>query len=133
MKPLIIATTVFCCLSMGCAALSEKAKMEEYGRTMDSYEAAMRLSDFNATCQYLDPVIMDREDCLQRYENLRLVSYDVVGVNIAENKQEVTQSVDVEYYFLDRNVVKKIQFEQSWRYQADMQTWLLKTPPPHFQ
>lgn len=133
MNHLIVIITVFGCLSMGCAALSEQAKKDEYERTMDSYEAAMRLSDFNVACQYIDPVEMDRKACLQRYENLKLVNYDVVGVTIADDEQEVTQLVDVEYYFLNRNVVKKLQYEQSWRYQQDTQSWLLKTPPPHFQ
>ena len=113
MKNLIVAITVFCYLPLGCAAISEQAKMEEYGRTMDAYEAAMRVSDFNSACQYVDPDEMGRKDCLKRYENLKLVSYDVLGENVAEDKQQVTHTIEVEYYFLDRYVVKKFQYEQS--------------------
>jgi hypothetical protein len=133
MKNLIVAIAVFICLPLGCAAISEHAKMEAYGRTMDSYGTAIRLSDFNAVCQYVDPAAMGRNDCLKRYENMKIVSYDVLGVTVAKDKREVTQAVNVEYYFLDRYVVKKIGYEQTWRYREEIQNWLLQTGPPNFE
>jgi hypothetical protein len=133
MKNLIIAIAVLIFLPPGCASISEHAKMDAYVRTMDSYGTALRLSDFNAVCQYLDPVEMKRGDCLKRYENMKIVSYDLLGVTVAEDKLQVTQAVEVEYYFLDRYVVKKIGYEQSWRYREDMKSWLLQTSPPQFE
>jgi hypothetical protein len=133
MKNLIVAIAVFCFLPMGCATLSEQARMEAYGRTMDSYAAAMRLSDYNAACRYVDPSTMLPKACLRRYENLKIVSYDVLGVAVAKDKQEVSQTVEVEYYFLDRYVVKKLQHEQSWRYQENLEQWVLRTGPPQFE
>ncbi|MFO7712939.1 hypothetical protein [Desulfosarcina sp.] len=129
----IVATAVFCCLSMGCATISEQAKMEAYGRTMDAYETAMRLSDYNAACQHVDPSIMLRKACLGQYENIKLVSYDVLGVNVADDKREVAQTVEVAYYFLDRYVVKKMQYNQLWRYQEGQEKWVLQTGPPEFE
>ena len=107
--------------------------MEAYGRTMDSYQTAMRLSNFNDVCRYVDPAEMGRKDCLKQYENVKIVSYDVLGVKVAEDKLEVTQTVEVEYFFLDRYVVKKFEYEQSWRYQEEMKSWMLQTVPPHFE
>jgi hypothetical protein len=133
MKDLIIAIVVLCCLPLGCAAVSEQTKMKAYEQTMDSYETAMRLSDFNAACRYVDPSVMNRNDCLKRYDNLKLVSYDIIGMNLADDKREMTQTVEVEYYFLDRYIAKKIQYEQSWRYREDEQTWMLRTGPPIFK
>jgi hypothetical protein len=133
MKKQIVTIVIFCCLPLGCAAISEQGKMEEYDRTMDSYETAMQLSDFNTACQYVNPSEMAREDCLKAYENLKIVSYDVRQFSVAEDKQEVTQAVEVEYYFLDRYVVKKTHYEQAWQYQEDRETWLLQTGPPHFE
>ncbi|MEE4113444.1 MAG: hypothetical protein V2I40_11565 [Desulfobacteraceae bacterium] len=131
MKNTIIAVLI--CLPLGCASISEQGKMEAYGRTMDSYQTAMRLSNFNDVCRYVDPVEMGRKDCLKQYENVKIVGYDVLGVNVAEDKLEVTQTVDVEYFFLDRYVVKKIEFEQSWRYKKETARWLLQTGPPQFE
>ena len=131
MKNMIIAVLI--CLPLGCASISEQGKMEAYGRTMDSYQTAMRLSNFNDVCRYVDPAEMGRKDCLKQYENVKIVSYDVLGVKVAEDKLEVTQTVEVEYFFLDRYVVKKIEIEQSWRYKKDMESWLLQTGPPQFE
>lgn len=133
MKNQVIAIAILCCLPLGCATLSDQAKKEEYGRTMDSYETAMRLSDFNAACKYIDPAEIGRKECLKRYENLKIVTYDVLDVNVAEDEEQVTQTVEVEYYFLDRYVVEKIEYEQSWRYKKDVKSWLLETSPPNFE
>ncbi len=107
--------------------------MEEYERTMDAYDTAMHLSDFNAVCKYVDPSEMAQEDCLKRFDNLKIVSYDLLTLNVAGNKQEVSQKIEVEYYFLDRYVVRKIRYEQSWQYRQDSKTWILQTAPPIFK
>jgi hypothetical protein len=133
MKKQIIAIAILCCLPLGCAAISDQAKKEEYGRTMDSYETAMRLSDFNAACKYIDPAEISRKDCLKRFDNLKVVSYNVLEVKVAEGEAQVTQTVEVEYYFLDRYIVEKIEYEQSWRYKKAVESWLLETGPPDFE
>jgi hypothetical protein len=133
MKNLIIAIVVFCNLPLGCATFSEQAKIEAFGRTEDSYKTAMQMSDFNTVCRYVHPSVMGRKDCLACYDNLKIVTYDVIGMDLAEDNREVTQTVDVEYYFLDRYIAKKIQYEQSWEYQEASKTWMLKTGPPVFK
>ena len=127
------AIVVCCSLLLGCAAISQQAKMEEYKRTMDAYEAAMRISDFNTACQYLDPAKMARKECLTHYENLKLVSYDILRVDGSPDKLEVIHAIEAQYYFLDHYVVKKIQYEQSWHFKEDKEKWLLQTGPPHFE
>ncbi len=66
-------------------------------------------------------------------ENKKIVSYDLLGTKVSEDKLEVTQTVEAEYYFLDRYVVKKIEYEQTWRYESNMESWMLQTGPPHFE
>jgi hypothetical protein len=131
MKNMIIACII--CLPIGCASISEQGKIEAYERTMDAYQTTMRLSDFNAACKYVDPVEMSRKDCLRQYENVKIVSYDVLEVNVADDKLNVTQTIEVEYFFIDRYIVKKFEYEQSWHYKKDMESWLLQTGPPHFE
>lgn len=124
---------LLCCLLPGCAMLSEKHKMEEYGRAIDSYETAMRVSDFNVACQYMDPDVLSQEACTQRYENVKIASYDIRSAKVAEDNQKVVLKAEVSYYLLDRYVVKKVQFEQSWHYEEASKRWLLKTMPPDFK
>jgi hypothetical protein len=127
------AVLVLLCLPLGCAALSEKGKMEEFGRAMDSYDTAMVVSDFNSVCKQVDPIVMGRKECRQRYENVKIVSYDVLAVNVADDKRQVNQAVEIQFFFLDRYVLKKMQFDQSWHYDESLKRWLLKTEPPQFK
>jgi len=120
------------CLPLGCAALSEKYKMEEYGRTLDTYETAMRVSSFNAVCQYVDPTVMSRQDCMQCYDNVKIANYNVLSAEVSEDQNEVDLTVEASYFLLNRYVVKEIQFEQSWHYQEASKRWMLKTSPPKF-
>lgn len=129
----VIGMALFCLLTAGCAAISNQSKMGEYERTMYAYDTTMRLSDFNAACQFVSPTIMEREDCLERYDNLKIVNYKILDTNISEDKKEVRHKVETEYYLLDRGIVKKIKHEQTWRYVKDRKTWMLQTPPPKFE
>ncbi|WP_319522923.1 hypothetical protein [uncultured Desulfosarcina sp.] len=128
-----ISVFLLCCLLSGCAMLSDKHKMEAYGRTIDSYETAMRISDFNVACQYMDPDVLSHEDCMQRYENVKIAGYNVNAAKVAEDKQKVDLKVELSYFLLDRYVVNKIKFEQSWQYEEKSKAWLLKTVPPDFK
>lgn len=118
---------------MGCATIKEKGIMEEYGRTMDTYETAMQLSDFNTICQHIDPAVISRTDCMACFDNVKIVSYDVFAVNVAKDQREVNMAVEVQYFFLDRYVLKKIQYDHTWRYHEDVERWLLTAGPPAFE
>lgn len=107
--------------------------MEEYGRTIDSYETAMRVSDFNVACQYMASDVLSYEDCLQRYENVKIAGYNVRSAKVAEDNQKVDLKVEISYFLLDRYVVNKMQIEQTWQYEEATKRWFLNTVPPNFK
>ena len=131
MKNLIIAG--ICLLAAGCATIADKGKMEEYGRTMDTYETALYQSDFNIVCQHVDPAAMTRGECLERFHNMEIANYEVLAVNVADDQREVNLAVELEYFFLDQYVVKKMQFDQTWQYKEAQNRWFLKSGPPVFK
>lgn len=133
MKNAVIILSVCCCLLLGCAAFSKKAKMEKYGRTMDAYETAMRISDLNAVCHFVDPSAMSREDCLNRFGDIKLVDYKLMDVDVDEETMAVTQDVKVSYHFLNNVRIKDFQFKQTWQYLEDGEAWLLEDGPPQFE
>jgi hypothetical protein len=133
MKTWLIITAVSCCLLTGCATFSKKAKMEKYGRTMDSYQTAMRISDLNAICHFVDSSVMSREDCLNRFGDIKLVDYKLMDVQLDKESMEVTQDVKVSYHFLNNVRIKDLQFKQTWHYLEDSEKWVLKDGPPWFE
>ena len=133
MKKLMLLIGVLGCLPLGCAFYSEKNKMEQYGRTLDTYETAMRVSDFNSICQFVDPAAMTRQDCLKRFGDIRIVDYKVLQVHVAEDRSTVDQEVEVSYFFLNNVILKKTGYQQTWTYQEKLNKWLLKGGPPPFK
>ncbi|WP_419659655.1 uncharacterized protein Dvar_85600 [Desulfosarcina variabilis str. Montpellier] len=133
MKNLTIIVAVGCCLLIGCAAFSKKAKMEKYGRTFDSYQIAMRISDLNAVCRFVDSSAMSREDCLNRFGDIKLVDFKIMDTQADEEKMEVTQDIKVSYHFLNNVRIKDREYKQTWHYLEDSEKWLLKDGPPQFE
>jgi hypothetical protein len=133
MKNLIIVIVVICCLPLGCASLLEKSKMEQFGRTLDAYEDAMRISDFNAACRFVNPAQMSHQDCLKRFSNIHLADTRVTDTQVSKDRMKVHQEIEVSYYFLDRYVLKKMRYRQTWQYLKDRDQWLLQDGPPVFK
>ena len=133
MKKWMIIAVVCCWLLSGCAAFSQKGKMEKYGRTMDSYEIAMRISDLNAVCRLVDPSAMSRQTCLDRFGDIKLVDYKVMDMQVDEENMAVTQDIKVSYHFMDDVRVKDLEYEQTWYYLEDSEQWLLRDGPPQFE
>ncbi|BBO84143.1 hypothetical protein DSCO28_47090 [Desulfosarcina ovata subsp. sediminis] len=129
MKQRIVAITLLICLPLGCAFYAEKAKMERYSLILDSYETAMRMSDFNTICQYVDPAAMTRQDCLKQFGDIKLVDYKVAHMKASEDCMQVEQEIDVSYYALSNILLKKKSYSQTWTYDEQKKNWLLSAPP----
>lgn len=133
MKNLIVIVACFCCLPLGCAAFSEKAKMEKYGRTLDAYETAMRLSDLNTVCQFVDSAVMSRQDCLTQFGKIKLISHEILAVEVDKERLNVSQEIKVNYHFLNHYRIEERQYKQTWQYLEDRQDWFLQNGPPLFK
>lgn len=133
MKYRITVIVALCSLSLGCAAFSGQARMEQYGRTLDAYETAMRMSDFNTICKFVEPSAMSRQDCLNRFGAVKLVDYQMTAMQVSDDRLNVDQEIEVGYYSLNRYVLKKIRYEQSWHYLEERQEWFLENGPPSFK
>lgn len=133
MKMWIIIVAISAGLLSGCVGFSEKSKLEKYGRTLDSYESAMRVSDLDALSHFVDPKAMSRQDCLNRFGEIKIVEYKVMDVQVDEEDMEVTQEIKVSYHFLNGIRLKDRTFSQTWHYLEDSEQWLLKDGPPQFE
>lgn len=106
--------------------------MEKFGRTMDAYETAMRTSNFNAICHFVDPSAMSRQDCLHRFGDIRLVDYRLMDMQVPPDGMTVNQEIEVGYYFLDHYVLQKMRYKQTWAYEENRSQWRLENGPPAF-
>ena len=133
MRLWIIVVTVSVGLLSGCVGYSKKAKLEKYGRTLDTYESAMRVSDLDTLSHFVDPKAMSRQECLDRFGEIKIVGYKVMDVQVNEENMEVTQEIKVSYHPLNGIRLKDRTFSQTWHYLEDSEQWLLKDGPPKFE
>ena len=133
MKAVIAVMVLTWGFLQGCAFIAERAKMEAYGRMLDTYATAMRTSDFDTACQFVDPSSMSHNECRERFGAIKIVDYRVTGQKIAKDRQQVTQQIEIGYYFLSHYLLRNIHFEQTWQYEEKQKTWLLQNGPPQFK
>ena len=62
---------------------------------------------------------MSRQECLKRFSNIRLADTRVTDSQASKDHMKVHQEIEVSYYFLDRYVLKKMRYRQTWQYLKD--------------
>lgn len=132
MKVYRFAAVLLLLLPLGCASFSGKARMDRFVIVFDAYESAMRTSNFSAVCGFVDPKAMPRQECLERFGNIKIVEYRLSHLNVPEDRMSVEQEIDLQYYRQNAIVLKAHHYAQVWTYQEDTDKWMLKDGPPVF-
>lgn len=130
MKKLVTLAILTCALLAGCAAMAEKSRLESYSQIVDAYEHALRMSDYNAAVQFLDPSASTARVDLNKMKDIKIVEYKVTRVDMSENSMEITQDVELQYFRLNSNILRTAHDPQIWRFQQEGNVWLLQTGLP---
>ena len=83
--------------------------------------------------QFLDPATIKEEIDFKKYENIKVVDYAVSDLIFSEDKINIIQTIEIQYYWRDNYVLKSIQDKQYWRYYKEDKIWLLQTCLPFFK
>jgi len=115
---------------VSCATLAEKSRMEKFEQRADDYRLALLRQDYRLAAAFVDPDRIKQPIDLDRYKELKIVSYDVVHTQTAGDGNTVEQQIALQYFHLRRNVVKSLDYSQVWEYIDEKNNWFLKTNPP---
>ncbi len=132
MKRFKIVIPLLIILLIGCASIKAKNREIDFERTSKAYRRAVRMSDFRAAYQFIDPAVIKKELEIDKYKKTQVVKYKVINIDLAEDNHTAKQNVEIEYYLLDRVVLQTIQDRQVWRYDKKNTSWLLQTGLPNF-
>ncbi len=116
----------------GCAVIADKTRMEKFVNITDAYESVVNRSDFNAAQRFMDPSAINRKVDPKRQKNINVVDYEVKNLTVSEDRLEVNQDVEIEYYLIDRYILQTIRYNQLWKYQEDSKSWRIHTGLPIF-
>jgi hypothetical protein len=97
---------------------------------VNSFEKAMRWSDFASAASHLDPrgPLPD----LAVYQRIKVVSYETRSLELLNDTTEARIVSDIRYVQIDRMREKQLLSNQHWRYDEQESRWRLVNGLPAF-
>jgi hypothetical protein len=125
---------VFSLLAVSCATVTEMKTMDKFEQSADSYELAIRWSDFDMASSFLkdqqDPEIASQVEHLKQF---KVTAYTVKRFLPSADKSQVLIFADVQYFKKNSLVIKNITHRQLWEYDKEKESWFLTSGLPDFK
>lgn len=132
MKTASIFTLVMILLLLGCAGFSEKNRMENFSRTANAYEQALRMSDYDSAVAFCSPSTFNAAAKSKKFKNIKIIEYKIARLDVSKDNLEIKQDVELQYFLLNSNRLRTMRHPQTWRYREKEKIWLLETGLPAF-
>ncbi len=120
------------CMLVACASFSTKKRMEKFKDTTTAFEHELLRANYMSAEQYLD--IPEQED-RQPYApnpNVKIVNFKTVRNVVTDDGKKVARDVEIQFFYMDRNILKTMYHHQEWRW-LDDKRWVLTTDLPVFK
>ena len=121
-------------LVFGCASVAEMKQMDKFEQIAQSYELAIRWSDFEMASSFLkdqeNPDIAAQIKHLNQYQ---VTSYEVKRFLPSADKTQVLVFADVQYFKKNGLIVKNFSDRQLWQFDPDKKNWYLTSGLPALQ
>lgn len=120
-------------MMIGCSTISENLRFGQFEKTSKAYENTLREALYETASQFMSPGADKEGTDFSRYKNIKVFEYAVKDVGLSEDKLEIHQTVEIQYFMLDRYILKTIQDKQLWKYDEKYEDWFLQTGLPDFK
>ena len=125
---------LFSILAVSCASVTEMKRMDKFEQAADTYELAIRWSDFDMASSFLkdqqDPEIASQIEHLKQF---KVTSYTVKRFLPSADKSQVLIFARVQYFNKNGLIVKDITHRQLWEYDKEKENWFLTSGLPDFK
>ena len=125
---------LFSILAVSCASVTEMKRMDKFEQAADTYELAIRWSDFDMASSFLkdqqDPQIATQIEHLKQF---KVTSYTVKRFLPSADKSQVLIFAKVQYFNKNGLIVKDITHRQLWEYDKEKENWFLTSGLPDFK
>ena len=134
MVKLKLIIIVFSLLAVSCASVTEMKTMEKFEQNANSYELAIRWSDFDMASSFLkdqqDPEIASQIEHLKQF---KVTAYTVKRFLPSADKSQVLIFAKIQYFNKNGLIVKDITHRQLWEYDKEKENWFLTSGLPDFK
>jgi hypothetical protein len=118
---------------IGCSTIEDKSIMTKFGKISERYKELVLLSEFEAASMSVDNGDFTENLNLDALKNVKVTEYALKSYDISNDRLEIKQSVEMEYYRLNVYKVRTILDKQIWKYNEEKETWILQTGLPRFE
>lgn len=120
-------------LISACASISEKGRMEKLKDLTTAYDHALLRADYQTAADYIDPAIRRDDIDFNQYKRIKIVDCRTTRAEFSEDKMNVTRDVELQYFLVDRNILRSTRYRQQWQYDKEKDVWRLQSELPAFE
>jgi hypothetical protein len=120
-------------LLAGCQSLGEIKADKKLKSTLRTYSVVLRWGNIQDAYAMLLPELLAKTTIPDNFDNVRVLSYEVVTGPTALSETSTTQTAMILYVFRDRQVQKRIVDQQLWEYDQETERWSRANPIPEFK
>ena len=135
--PFLAGIALLTCLTtlIGCASFLVVNRMDSFNDTAKSYKRMVFWSEFNAALSFREPEGPNSGDQtdMDALKKIRVTSYKVLRLKASDDKSQVQQVVEIDYYRMDDMTVRTFEDHQLWVYNTDANRWYLRSGLPAFK
>ena len=121
-------------LILSCSAVSNIMKDEKFNNTAESFHYAMRWSDLKTAVTFRQETVPGEiSSSLEPLKRIKVTSFTVIETIPNENKTEILQIAEIQYYKSDDMKEKTIVSHLLWEYDPKRENWYIVKGWPEFQ
>ncbi len=134
-KGLVLLALLSGLLLGGCGTLSKAKKNQALDLRLREYAHEVRWGALEALPSYLEAdKLSEQPPIADDPQNIRVTEYEVLRPPMpGSDENQITQTVKIDYLFRDRQVVRSIIDQQSWKYYPDTGNWVRTNLIPVFK
>ena len=121
-------------LVVGCTAVSEMRRIDQFEQIAHTYELAIRWSDFERASAFLEnqenPALPAQ---IERLKQFQVTSYEVRQLLPSKDKSQVIVFANVQYFKKSGLIVKNYSHRQLWKYNSEKENWFLTSGLPELK
>ena len=120
-------------LTAGCQSIENKKIENNLTTTLSAYHTAVRWGYPGEAYNFLDPAIEADPADDPVLNMVRVTRYKVLRPAVEVAKNQMIQTVAIQYIYTDRQIQKSMIDNQLWHYNEDVKKWLRANPIPKYK
>ncbi len=130
---IFLAVLIALCFLTACQKVQTQKKLENFERSVTSYEVALRWAMHEDAYSYhISSEGVRPEVDLEKMNNINVTGINVIDRAVNDDQSEAIIKIVIMYYFKNEGTVKKLNLEQEWWYSEDNKQWFIKSDFPPF-